>query len=378
MINLKYLVTFDRWAYPFYALLSPLFSLLKRQASEEKKGRSVVIKMLGIGSITRIVTTLRQHHADLDHVYFVTLDSNRQLCELLEIPHTIYVDASKWYRMPLSLWRALQQIRKLNPDYVVDYERSSNLLGVFRGLATVFSDIGTVSFYQLSHDKEEKSDIQFMLKNRSIANLIGLTVGYLPQKTNQTPLNQGLTKKSVHNNQVFININASNYLAYRKYPSVDFAQVILGLLSYRPDLEISLIGAAGERDYVQAMMDAHLDPCLSVKNVCGDWSLKQLVREMENASLLITNDSGPMHLAVTYQVNTIVIWGPTTPETFGYTDHPYVVNLHSGRSCAPCFTYPKSKAGAFCNRRIDCMNDIKPAQVIEAAVKLLTKEPVTT
>lgn len=378
MIDLKYLVTLDRWAYPVYALISPLLSLFKKRGSQAKRQQAVIIKMLGIGSITRIITTLRKSHIDLDQIHFVTLDSNRQLCELLGIPNTLYIDSDKWYHIPVSLWRTLLKIRKINPNYVVDYERSSNLLGIFRGLATVFSDIHTVSFYQLAQDKEGASDIRFKLKDRSIASLINLTIPYLPEKAGDDASLSVMTGEQVDNNRVFVNINASDYLPFRKYPPEAFAQVITGLLEQRPDLEISLIGAAGERAYVQSMIDTYLAPHLPVKNLCGEWSLSQLVKEMRKAVLLVTNDSGPMHLAVTHQVKTIAIWGPTTPDIFGYTQHPYVINLHSGRSCAPCFTYPKSKAGMFCDKRIDCMNDIQPAQVIEAAVKLLIQDPVTT
>lgn len=378
MIDLKYLVTLDRWAYPVYALVSPLLSLFKRQSKTNKKEHAVIIKMLGIGSITRIITTLRRNDVDLNQIHFVTLDSNRQLCELLEVPNTIFINSGKWYGIPLSLWQALRTIRKLNPNYVVDYERSSNLLGIFRGFTTVFSDIGTVSFYQLPLDKKGASDVRFKLKDRSIARLISLTLPYLPEKTRDHSSLSDSIDRAIHNKRIFININASDYLPYRKYPPEAFAQVIVGLLEHRPDLEISLIGAVGERDNVQAMIDTHLATHFSVKNLCGKWDLKQLVKEMQKADLLITNDSGPMHLAVTYQVNTVAIWGPTTPDIFGYTNIPNVINLHSGRGCAPCFSYPKSKAGIFCNRKIDCMNDIRPAQVIEAAIKLLIQDPVTT
>lgn len=373
MINLKSLVNIDRLAYPFYAAFYPLLSWSKPHKAREKEDIVIVIKMLGIGSITRIFSTLEQQKVDLSRVYFLTLSSNKQLSELLNIPNTIFLEADKWPRLLPQLWRIVQQIRKYKPAYIVDYERSSNLLGLFRGITTLFSSIRTVSFYKIPEDRKSGPDVQFSLDDRSINDLIDLSLPYLPKKAADLSTQEKPLPLQIAMDKVLVNVNASDYLPHRKYPLASFAQVISGLLKISPASEISLIGSADEKDYVQSLIKDYLEDNTRVKNCCGEWSLKKLAEELESASLLITNDSGPMHLAVMKQVNTVVIWGPTTPEIFGYTDYPNVINIQSGRACAPCFTYPKSKAALACKGQIDCMKDIRPEVVVSAANKLLTK-----
>ncbi len=374
MINLKSLVHIDRLAYPLYALLSPLLTWSKSPVSSSQGDDSfVIIKMLGIGSITRIFSTLRKHNVDLQSIYFLTLASNKHLCEVLEIPNVIFVKMDKWYQVLPDLWGAIRQIRRHRAVYIVDYERSSNLLGLFRGVATLFSSIGTISFYQINKDQRSGSDTRFSLKGRSINDLITLSLDYLPIKTESDSGKQTSLPRRTDTICVLVNVNASDYLPHRKYPLKNFARIISGLLQNTPEMEISLIGSTDEKGYVQSMIDDFFTDSTRVKNRCGEWSLQRLSLELEHTGLLITNDSGPMHLAAMKDTKTIVIWGPTTPGIFGYTDRPNVINLHSGRSCAPCFTYPKSKPAVACNGRIDCMRDIEPDAVLAAANKLLSQ-----
>lgn len=373
MISIKSLVNIDRLAYPLYALFFPVFSWSKARKSREEDDVFIVIKMLGIGSITRVFSTLEHHKVDLSKVYFLTLSSNRELCEVLNIQNTLFIEVDKWPKLLPQIWRTVLKIRRQKPTCIIDYERSSNLLGLFRGLTTLFSHIGTVSFYKVSRDKKTGSDVQFSLDGRSINDLIELSLPYLPKKGTQATTQETSLPRLSNVDHVLININASDYMPHRKYPLESFAQVILGLLKISPTLEVSLIGSPDEKDYVQLLINNYFEKSTRINNCCGKWSLKRLVKELSNASLLITNDSGPMHLAVRKQVNTIVIWGPTTPDLFGYTDHPNIVNIQSGRSCAPCFTYPKSKAARVCNGRIDCMEDIQPSDILQEAIKLLTK-----
>jgi len=60
-------------------------------------------------------------------------------------------------------------------------------------------------------------------------------------------------------------------------------------------------------------------------NLCGDSSIQSLPKILNDIELLITNDTGTLHLAIALQIKTVSLFGPTDSEVFGpYQD----LNLH--------------------------------------------------
>jgi ADP-heptose:LPS heptosyltransferase len=93
-------------------------------------------------------------------------------------------------------------------------------------------------------------------------------------------------------------------------------------------------------------------------NACGKFSINQSASIVKQSSLVITSDTGLMHIAAAFGKKIISVWGNTIPE-FGmsaYKPHPESVILEiNNLSCRPCskLGYPKCPLGHF-----KCMNDI--------------------
>ena len=101
-------------------------------------------------------------------------------------------------------------------------------------------------------------------------------------------------------------------------------------------------------------------------NLAGETSLTELVALVDRASLCITNDSGPMHLAVARGRPVVSIFGPTDPIWIGPYGRLDAV-LQSKIACAPCYF----RTLARCPHQHACMRDITGAAVIERAQGLL-------
>jgi heptosyltransferase-2 len=90
---------------------------------------------------------------------------------------------------------------------------------------------------------------------------------------------------------------------------------------------------------------------------------------MDYCSLIVTNDSGLMHLGAARKKKILAIFGPTVKE-FGF--FPYgtrsVVVENNVVSCRPCTHVGLPECP---KKHFRCMKDIKTAQVIEAAQELL-------
>ncbi|MDB5327084.1 MAG: lipopolysaccharide heptosyltransferase, partial [Phycisphaerales bacterium] len=72
-------------------------------------------------------------------------------------------------------------------------------------------------------------------------------------------------------------------------------------------------------------------------NVAGKTNLKQLVALLEGASLVVANDSGPMHIAAALGRPLVTLFGPTNPVRTGPFGRPETV-LQLDLVCRPCYS----------------------------------------
>lgn len=152
----------------------------------------------------------------------------------------------------------------------------------------------------------------------------------------------------------------------KRWPAGFFAAVA-GRLAAERDLGVVLLGGKGDRRECDAVENL-LDPgrCL---NLCGEPGLRQSAAAVERSALLLTNDTGLMHIATAVGTPVAAVFGPTTRH-FGY--FPYrakaVVVENVGLWCRPCTHNGRGRCplGHF-----RCMRDIGPERVYRAALELL-------
>ncbi|MCK4679463.1 MAG: glycosyltransferase family 9 protein [Bacteroidales bacterium] len=105
----------------------------------------------------------------------------------------------------------------------------------------------------------------------------------------------------------------------------------------------------------------------NVYNTCGRLNINQSASIIEQAELIITHDTGLMHIAAAFRKKIISVWGNTIPE-FGM--YPYMPEKVNNRfnivevkelSCRPCskIGYDQCPKGHF-----DCMNQIDVDELV--------------
>ncbi|MGE5844691.1 MAG: glycosyltransferase family 9 protein [Syntrophaceae bacterium] len=92
-------------------------------------------------------------------------------------------------------------------------------------------------------------------------------------------------------------------------------------------------------------------------SAAGETSLRELAALYREAAVLLTTDSGPMHLAAAVGTPVVALFGPTSPERTGPYGEGHVV-IRRGMDCSPCFR--KS-----CET-LECMKTIRVDEVFEA------------
>ena len=97
-------------------------------------------------------------------------------------------------------------------------------------------------------------------------------------------------------------------------------------------------------------------------NLAGKTSLLQLAALLQRADLLVTGDSGPMHIAGAVGTPLIAIHGPTDPALSGPVS-PGATVLRSDIWCSPCYNATGPADCRFYTTQ--CMKNITPTQVRE-------------
>ncbi len=107
----------------------------------------------------------------------------------------------------------------------------------------------------------------------------------------------------------------------------------------------------------------------SVVNLAGKTSLRQLMALLKLCRVVLTNDTGPMHVAAALGTPVVVPFGSTSPELTGpgLPGDPRHELLASTAPCAPCFR-------RVCPIDFRCMTGISPERVTEAVLRVLASE----
>ncbi len=115
-----------------------------------------------------------------------------------------------------------------------------------------------------------------------------------------------------------------------------------------------LAGAGEDREAAEGV--AALEP--GVASAVGRTDLPALVGLLAGAAVVLSNDSGVMHLAAALRRPTVAVFGSTSP-VWTSASAPWVTNLYAGYPCSPCFRRT-------CAIGYGCLRSVAAAQVIAA------------
>ncbi len=144
---------------------------------------------------------------------------------------------------------------------------------------------------------------------------------------------------------------------------VELGSAILSKLQ----LPTVIVGAV--KDWKDAQLMIESSGKRDVLNMCGKCSIRQSAVLIAQSKLLITPDTGMMHIATALKKPVLVIWGSTVPALgmgpyYGNTLVPHAHFEVHGLSCRPCskLGYPRCPNGSF-----QCMLGHNPSAITQRA-----------
>jgi len=186
--------------------------------------------------------------------------------------------------------------------------------------------------------------------------------------------------------QPYIVLHPGPLNAYKRWPLSYWQELITSLVKDGYQIILSASSAAKDLELNQDILSLLNEKIRgSVINTEGRLSLPQAVTLLKGASLYIGVDTSVSHLSAACEIPTIVLFGATPPTNFGpwpngfIGQEPYqlrarsqtiqnVCILQGPGDCVPC-----RKAGCEdkADSRSECLDLLKPNQVIDAAQRML-------
>jgi lipopolysaccharide heptosyltransferase II len=151
----------------------------------------------------------------------------------------------------------------------------------------------------------------------------------------------------------------AEYGPAKRWPLERFAEVVNQISAKHAQFRWQLFGAPGEKDMgekLSAMLQAPHE------NLVGKTRLTELIAKLRQCQLLLTNDTGTMHLAAALGIPTVSIFGSTCPIETGPLGDRHTVIQHKV-PCSPCFER-ECPLGHY-----DCMTKVTPAEVAAAVLQ---------
>jgi heptosyltransferase II len=127
-----------------------------------------------------------------------------------------------------------------------------------------------------------------------------------------------------------------------------------------------MFGGPAETAIADRIESAIPSPPNAILNLAGKTSLRELMALLKICRVLLTNDSGPMHVAAALGVPVVVPFGSTSPELTGpgLPGDPQHRLLKSDARCSPCFRRE-------CPIDFRCMAGISAERVSQAVLSLV-------
>lgn len=165
-----------------------------------------------------------------------------------------------------------------------------------------------------------------------------------------------LMAHGISSRRPFVAINPMAKWETKLWEIDKFAQLV-DIIVHKFQLPVVFTGGPEDRGYID-MIRKQIKT--TAANLAGQTNLLSLAAVLQRAKLMVTTDTGPMHIAAAVETPAIALFGPTAPwrtGPYGRQHQAIVANT----TCAPCF---KRTCPILETKK--CMKDITVAQVIRA------------
>lgn len=348
--------------------------LLRIDHTIERDYQTIAVsKFKGMGSILQaspMLIAIKRKYPNAQLI-FVSSAANRSILEKIDsIDLIVTVDDRSLWKFVRSNLSALFNLLRIRPQLYIDLEVYSDYSTLF----TLFTlSTNRVGFYLRSSSFRTGIYTHMMFFNPRVpisrvylqlAHLIGC-----PEEPIELyPIHQHLKHETNSHEYIVINPNASDLRLERRWAQENVVALIQRIVEFLPSCQVYLIGSPAESSYTAAITAAVNHP--NVQNKAGKTSIDGLIGLIANARLMISNDTGPMHIAFCTKTPIICLFGPCSPEQYGIEETAHII--YKKVYCSPCVHDFEVSP---CKGNNVCMQLITVAEVFERFCAIYAHAP---
>jgi len=354
----------------------------------------LIINPFGIGDVlftTPVIKALRQQYPDSFIGYWSNsrvkpiLESNSQINKVFDISRgdlkKIYQESFfKGISLAIKLvWEIKREHFDICFDFSLDHRYSllAKIIGIRQRIGFNYKGRGRFLTKRIDlAGYQEKHVVEYYLELLKFLNISvqdkSLYLAVLPET--ELKAKNIFASAGIEENDCVIGVapgaggSWGKDAAYKHWPALKFVQVA-DRLAAELKAKIVILGDESERKIAEVMVHAMRNKPI---DLTGKTSLDILPAVIKNCNLLITNDGGPMHMAVALGVRSVSVFGPVSELVYGpYPEKRNHVVLKWDMSCRPCY---KNFRMPVCENDRECLRQVSVDAVFDAVVKLLQEK----
>ncbi len=317
-----------------------LGEVLHRNHTIEPVRSILVVKFQGIGSLIiakPALAELRRRRPDARIVFWGTNAVKALAEQMPELDEVLVLDDRTFVTACRSVVSVLVRLWRERFDWAIDLEVYSRLSSVLVTLSCARNRTG----FALEQIRSRRVHTHLVYFNRygHVGEAYARIVGQLlPSGDTVDVADYGAWRfdlsplPEVAPSYFVVNIHAGDLALERRWPRESFGRLIHELLRLRPDAVAYLIGhGPSEVAYSDGLADGK-----RVRNLSGKLTLAETMRIIANADLVVTNDTAPLHFALSTRAKLVGLFGPTRAETYVRPEKGRVATAQIALYCSPC------------------------------------------
>ncbi|MFQ5329676.1 MAG: glycosyltransferase family 9 protein [Thermodesulfobacteriota bacterium] len=332
----------------------------------------LIVKLSSLGDVVHTLPALasmRGGYPDAEIDWLVEDESKSILDANPLISHVVAIKKRGFRRAPATTQGIVRWIRARRYDMVLDFQglmKSGIWLAISRSGRRIGFDRGRELSHLFLNEKlppynRDRHAVDRYLDLARYAGGVGGAVKFPIFFTyrDQERVFKLLADGGIGRSDGFVVVAPKARWETKLWGAERFGQVASDIVEGR-GMKVVVVGGPNDREYGEEIA-SHVEGIL---NLAGMTTIKELAFLMKWSRLVISVDSGPLHIAAAVGVPVIAIFGPTAPWRTG----PYGENnliLTGGIECSPCFSRRCSKS------TLECMAAVTVKRVMEGVEALL-------
>lgn len=317
----------------------------------------LIVRFSSIGDVVLTTPVVRALKLQIPNseIHYITKKAFKEVLE-----HNPHID--RLFTIEKSISEVLPALKKEKYDFVIDLHKNTRTLALKLKLgrpAYAFPKLNLEKWLLVNWKRKSMPDLHVVDRYFKAVEKLGVINDQLPgefyiDSKDEVNLETHFGKQL----NDFISIAVGAQFATKRIPLNKLQEIIAKI-----DQPIVLVGGPTDVDFANQILTFF--PNKSIYSACGNFNLAQSASIVKQSKILLTNDTGMMHIAACFNVPIVSVWGNTVPEFGMYPYYPnnkemYSIHEVTGLSCRPCskIGFQKCPKGHFNCMQLQNSNEI--------------------